>query len=705
MTIQANRERVWILEMNSSPLKVTKDEKTKKHKFRGTCAEFDGELNENNRLYDKRNYDEKVRALQEKISKRALCGELDHNEDFLVSMKNVSHIITEVKDMGKSYEIEIELIPGTTQGDNAIALAEAEVPLFISSRASGYIDKRGNVSLEKIYTYDLVSEPGFKNAELVPVNESLGQYKIKADGTPVSIKRFKNSEVRIYKFTDSEHKGNTQKPNSQINKQNTGDMAYATKAEILEVNKKLDALLKGGLRAINESLQTPNKLKFNGIPVEMLNKIPKMDDVLTVDSVDFKVKKVENVDESMDTSPNFKLRGTYAYTMNLEGTDGSNKVGYITKTGEFHIADEGVARMAVQESAGVDAKMKRVFEAIEAKVNELIDVTNTARLEQKMVAKYIDGIAKLLEVTVNDHDKMVKFVNLLADHADNSTLVLNKVIEQSDKFIGRVNLITESLEATQQHANLLGKHTDNVVKVMNKLIVHQDKSAVHMNLLHQHADQLTNVVNIHESKFEKGVRVVPKVTKPAAPTATAQKVNESAGAAKGKETILDTTKKILTKVKSNKTEESRAVLEAKFPFTKQFSQEELAVFSKLTDNQKTYVFGKVGANARKANVMEAIREAEKQSDQLAFLSLMPKEKKAEWSMLPTARKQSIISLFQSKNLRSKAAIENFWDNIDLKPSKTQGLVRRVDESVEQKQLQDSAMGYNAADMDAALGLL
>lgn len=702
MTMQANKERVWILEMNSSPLKVTKDEKTKKHKFRGTCAEFDGELNENNRLYDKGNYDEKVQALMEKISKRALCGELDHNEDFLVSMKNASHIITEIKDMGKSYEIEIELIPGTTQGDNAIALAEAGVPLFISSRASGYIDKRGNVSLEKIYTYDLVSEPGFKNAELVPVNES-----INLNGSNgVKVKQFKNSQVRIYKFTDPEHKGNTQKPNSQINKQNTGDMAYATKADILRIEESIKALMKGGLRAINESLQTPNKLKFNGIPVEMLNKIPKMDDVLTVDSIDFKVKKVENVDESVDTSPNFRLRGTYAYTMNLEGADGSSKIGYITKTGEFHIADEGVAKMAVQESAGVDAKMKKVFEAIEAKVNELVEVTNAARLEQKMVSKYIDGIAKLLEVTMNNHDSAVKFINLLADHADNSTIALNKVIEQSDKFIGRVNLITESLEATQQHANIHAEHTDNIVKVVNKLIVHQDKSAAHMNLLHQHADQLTNVVNIHESKLEKGVRVVPKVTKPAAPAATAQKVNESAGAGAGKtkDTVLNQTKKILAKVKSNKTEENRAVLEAKFPFIKQFSEEELGLFRKLSDGQRTFVLGRVGANARKANVMEALKEAAKQSDQLQFLSLMSKEKKAEWSLLPIHRKQAIIALFQSKNLRTKAAIEDFFENIDFKPTKTQGLVRRIDESVENKALQDSSMGYNIADMDAALGL-
>lgn len=700
MTTTAEKERVWILEMNSSPLRVTKDEKTKKHKFRGLCAEFTDELNENNRLYDKGNYDEKVIHLQEKIKKRALCGELDHNEDFLVSMKNASHIITELKDLGKSYEIEIELIPGTIQGNNAIALAEAGVPLFISSRASGYIDKRGNVTLEKIYTYDLVSEPGFKNAELIPVNESINLN----GGSGVKVKQFKNSQVRIYKWNDPEHKDNAQKSNLQINKQNVGNMAYATKDDILELKKQLAALANNGLRTVNESLQTPGKLKFNGIPVEMLNKVPKTDDVLTVDSVEFKVRNVENVDESVDTSPNFKLRGTYAYTMNLEGPDGLSKIGYVTKTGEFHIADVGVSRMSIQESGGnVDAKLQKAFEAIESKVNELVEAINATKMEQRMAVKYIDGLSKLLEVTINDHDKMVNFVNLLADHSDNSTVVMNKIIEQSDKLIKRANLLTESLNATQEYVNEHAAHSDNVVKVLNKLIQHSDKSTAHLNMLHNHADQLTNVVNMYESKIRKGANLTPASAK----QTPATKINESKNvnqALDNTKKLLDNTKKILAKVKSNKTEENKAVIQAKYPFTKNFTEAEFELFSKLSENQKSYVLGKVGANARKANVMEALKDAAKQSDHLEFLSLMPKEKKAEWSLLPVHRKQSIIALFQSKNLRSKASIEAFWDNIDLKPSKAQGLVRRVDESLENKALEQTAMGYSAADMDAALGL-
>ncbi len=687
-------EKVWILEMNSNPLKgeaIKTNDGKKTHKFRGLCAEFTDDLNENNRLYDRPNYDQKANDLQDKIGKRALLGELDHNEDFLVSMKNASHIITGLKGLKNEYQIEIELVPGTVQGNNAIALAEAGVPLFISSRASGYIDRAGNVTLEKIYTYDLVSEPGFKNAELIKVNESL-----RPDG---KIRQYKNSNIRIYKWTDPEHKGNTENNLAGINKQNKQHMSYATKSDLLELRKEIASLKKNGVRAINESLQVPSKLRYNGIPVEMLSKVPQKNDVLTIDSTEFVVKKVENIDESLDNSPNFKLRGTYAYTLGLEDSEGITKIGYITKTGEFHVSNEVISPNIVKESFAIDKKIKKVFEAIEAKMNDLIEESNNTKLERKAMIKYLDGLVKFVEMNLNKHDQMVKFVNLLADHSDNSTKVLNKLLESSDDSVKLLNSVAESLDATQQFINEHADHSDAQTIVLNKLIEHSEKATKHLNMLHKHSDQLTTTVNVHEARIARGGRTTP----------VSAKVNESTGKSKPvislkKENVLELTKNILAKVNSNKTEETRLVLEAKYPFIKQFNEKELSDFKALTSYQKQHVLGKLGSNARKANVLEAIRFASQQSDELAFLDLMPNEKKQEWAKLPTQRKQNIIALFQSKHLRTKTAIEAFWDDIDLKPVKTTGLVRRIDESIENPLLQKTAMGYSIDDMDEALGI-
>ena len=38
--------------------------------------------------------------------------------------------------------------------------------LHISSRAAGTVDEAGKVKIKKFFTYDLVADPGFENAEL-----------------------------------------------------------------------------------------------------------------------------------------------------------------------------------------------------------------------------------------------------------------------------------------------------------------------------------------------------------------------------------------------------------------------------------------------------------------------------------------------------------------------------------------------------------
>jgi hypothetical protein len=161
-----------ILERSSSSL----DLKTENGAYvlEGIFGELD-KKNKNNRIYTAEEYVPQIESLQDKIKSSKLLGELDHPSNFDVSLKNVSHIIEEL-----TYDKENKQIKGrirlldTDAGRQAKALVDAGVPLQISSRAAGAVEENGQVKIKQLFTYDLVADPGFANAELTRVNESYG---------------------------------------------------------------------------------------------------------------------------------------------------------------------------------------------------------------------------------------------------------------------------------------------------------------------------------------------------------------------------------------------------------------------------------------------------------------------------------------------------------------------------------------------------
>lgn len=150
-------------------------------RLKGTFAgPFDDTKNRNGRTYDFTNYYSQVQSLMPKIKKKSLLGELEHVKRRQCKYGNVSHRINEIEwDPTTSTFIGTIDILDTPSGRIAYGIAKAGSPLYISSRAIGVVDaKTGKTTLLKLVTYDLVCEPGFANAEFLPVgatpiNESI----------------------------------------------------------------------------------------------------------------------------------------------------------------------------------------------------------------------------------------------------------------------------------------------------------------------------------------------------------------------------------------------------------------------------------------------------------------------------------------------------------------------------------------------------
>lgn len=199
-------EHVFVLERQDQVATVSKTIDGA-YRLRGPAAVF-GIENNNGRIYEEEEYLPHLDYLNKKIARRKLLGELDHPEGFDISMGNVSHLIEklEVDATTRTLNIQILLLD-TPAGKIAKALIDAGVPLSISSRAAGQVMENKKVVIKKIFTYDLVSDPGFEEAELYRINESAasGLKKITRKSVVNDLKKIEGSGkyVDVYKVNEN----------------------------------------------------------------------------------------------------------------------------------------------------------------------------------------------------------------------------------------------------------------------------------------------------------------------------------------------------------------------------------------------------------------------------------------------------------------------------------------------------------------------
>lgn len=707
---------IWVIETINKPLKKLHEaadgqSEEDKYTFTGPCADFTGEKNENERVYDKDDYGSHVEYLQEEISDNSLLGELNHNEDYMVDMTKVSHMITKLAwdDSSKCYLITIKLLD-TDNGKNAKAIADGGAPLYISSRASGYIDEQGNVTLERIYTYDIVYRPGFKIAKLKRLNESLGIksksieiYERDASATINNNNKFNKDMNDVLK--KSEFEEYTQKLGKHMDSLN--ETIKGLKSQINEGKSSKTNVLKHGktdfAKPLNESL-TVDDIKTHLIdkPLEKVKELYKKYVAINIpDDADIKAliydiasavlgdpKKSAELLQEVKTNEADDAGISFADDKDKMADFGSLEMAdFLAKYPDVTEADYNATKEATKSASTDNTEF-------EAKLDEVVASLEGMKLEVAGIMEY----AELLKNRVNGQGAFMKtvseFSNRMADFTD---LISKRVNDQGDfmnLIANRVNEVNDYSEKVAAHSNETAKYSENNAKQLNKVIESQNSTIKIVN-------EMKKSVNESISK-----RVLSYIT--------SQKLNETKNVKEkdiknivGEKGALTTSvNTLIESVKKKGTDKNQIIMEHSYPFVKHLNAEVKTIFESMNEVQRKQIseIVKKDNTITKDNISDVVKRVNEDKDLMRLLHKMPKKFIKAWESASVKEQQQIVGLYRLKNCTSDLDLEMFWEGIDL-----QGNNEQVNENLNESitpmlKVGASELGYNVDEIDRSLGL-
>lgn len=636
------QDYVLVLEKSTASLKV--DRNNNDYILEGIAAVF-GQENNNNRIYEEKEYLPHLDYLQKKIEKKKLLGELDHPANFETSLKNASHVVEKLEydQANRSVKIRVRLINGHPAGEMAKALVEAGVPLSISSRAAGVVKENKKVQIKKIFTYDLVADPGFEQAQLDRIYESV-LTKYSEDEKPTILRKLKDISsdffdnydgTKIYKIeegnSDFLRAIDTQEKNTPFEMTNGKFVTVDEMNEYSRIIKTEMDKLKEKLKDAPEATEGVNVLESRIARIETYMKY-------LAENVDKNIQYSEYLAENMDK--------------NIEYSK------YLA---------------------------------------ENLDKTITY---SEYLAENLDKNITYSEYLAENLDKNISYSEYLAENLDKSINYSEYLAENVDKSISYANYLAENLEKGICYSEYLAENLDKSISYSEYLAENVDRNIAYAEYLAESIDKGISYSEYLAEKIEKNiayseyiaenVNIAPSTE---AVPANTKKVNEQTE----KTDYSALSSKINTLLESVTKQKAASTLnESKYAFYKILDEDSRKEFNALDETKKEKVVNALQQNAwfTKSDVHRVWESAlvEKEvDDEPLFIKNMPEGVKPIWESMTPVEKESIYAQSTGYKLNTAYQIKHFWSTRNLKKENV-GLIK-LNENESAEPGKPSKVGY------------
>ncbi len=615
---------VLILENSNHKLKV-KESNGNRYVLEGVFCQF-GVENNNRRIYEEKEYLPHLDYLQEKIKLGNLTGQLDHPQDFEVRLSEASHLIENLQYDQNSRQVigKVRLL-STSKGKDARALIDDGVQLSISSRAAGIVESDKSVKIKRIFTYDLVADPGFANAQLTRLNESLG---------------FSNNDsVKIYdmssKYASVEDIIEVFEPKSKNQPSKNMDRNYVTEEVLNDYSKEIRREFERFSKRLDEMKTTDVPSTGNRTFVKEFDRMTKY--------VNYLAEKLDQVIEYSNYLAE-NTDGIRRYS-NYISENLNNSIDY-----SEHIANEVY-------------KTQNYTNYLAESLDKSIQYTEHVGEEVEVQAKKINEAVQYSEYLAENLDKGLQYSSYLAENVNKSLGYSEYLAENLDKTITYSNYLAEKLDTGLQYADYIAENVDKTQKYSNYLAENLDNAIKHGDYLSEHLDNSIRYTEYvaENVKVNGGHRVNESLNES----------NSFYDSRNDDRPIGDRIDAILESIRKQKVE--NIANKNNYQFMSILSESRQNEFLSLDETEKQKVVKALneGVWFGESDIIRIWNNALSQDNTNApkWIKDMPVEYAPLWESLSTDEKNRIVAQSKMYRLDTPYQIRNFWSTRGLETVK------------------------------------